>query len=211
MAKIKNIVFDFGGVIVNFSRENAVKRFIEIGVADADKLLDAYHQKGIFLEVEDGRITAEEFCSKLSAMVGKELTYEEAASGWRAFMIDVPLCRLDYLIELRKHYNLYVLSNTNPFVMGWARSNDFTSLGCPLDDYFDKIYASYEMKLVKPSIEIFESMMADANMVPHETMFVDDGLANIETAKSLGLHTFQPVNGEDWRDELDRILGELSK
>lgn len=206
MAKIKNIVFDFGGVIVNFSRENSVKRFVEIGVADADKLLDAYHQNGIFLEVEDGRITAEEFCTKLSAMVGKELTYEEAASGWRAFMIDVPLCRLEYLRELRKEYNLYILSNTNPFVMGWARSSEFTSLGCPLDDYFDKIYASYEMKLVKPSVAIFEAMMKDAAMLPHETMFVDDGPANIEMAKSLGMHTFQPINGEDWRAELDALL-----
>lgn len=204
--KIKNIVFDFGGVIANFSRENAVKRFIEIGVAEADRLLDAYHQRGIFLEVEDGKITAEEFCTKLSAMVGKELTYQEAASGWRAFMIDVPLCRLDYLKALRKDYNLYLLSNTNPFIMGWARSNDFTSLGCPLDDYFDKIYASYEMKLVKPSTDIFEAMMADANMLPHETMFVDDGPANIETARALGLHTFQPINGKDWCDELDSLL-----
>ena len=45
---IKNIVFDFGGVIADISREQAVKAFIRLGVKDADRILDKYHQTGIF-------------------------------------------------------------------------------------------------------------------------------------------------------------------
>ena len=56
MRQIKNVVFDFGGVIIDIDRDRAVKKFVEIGVKDADNLLDKYHQKGIFLEIEDGRI-----------------------------------------------------------------------------------------------------------------------------------------------------------
>lgn len=206
MKQIKNIVFDFGGVIINISRESAVKKFVEIGVANADDLLDAYHQKGIFLEVEDGRITAEEFRKELSAVAGKELTYEQVQEGWLGFMTDVPLYRLDYLLELRKKYKLYILSNTNPFVMNWARSADFTSARKPLDDYFDKIYASYEMKQVKPARAIFESMIQDAGLDPEETLFVDDGSANIKMAQELGMKTLQPINGEDWRNDLSALL-----
>ncbi len=206
MNQIKNIVFDFGGVIVNISRDAAVKKFVEIGVANADELLDAYHQTGLFLEVEDGTLTAEEFRKKLSAVAGKELTYEEVLQGWLGFMTDIPLYRLDYLLELRKKYNLYILSNTNPFIMGWARSADFTSAGKPLDYYFDKIYTSYEVKEVKPNRGIFEYMINDAALLPRETLFVDDGSANIKMGKELGMHTFQPINGEDWRDDLSALL-----
>jgi len=206
MERIKNIVFDFGGVIVNFSREAAVKKFEEIGVANANELLDAYHQKGAFLQVEDGTINAEEFRIILSELAGKELTYEQVKEGWLGFMLDVPQYRLEYLLELRKKYKLYILSNTNPYVMSWARSNDFTIAGRPLDDYFDKIYTSYELKAVKPGKTIFELMIKDADMLPGETLFIDDGPANIKMAKELGMMTFQPINGEDWRDDLTALL-----
>ena len=89
MRQIKNIVFDFGGVIIDIDRDRAVKKFIEIGVRDADNLLDKYHQKGIFLEVEDGRIDAESFRLKLSESCGKELTYKEVELGWRGFITAV--------------------------------------------------------------------------------------------------------------------------
>nr|WP_320037436.1 HAD family phosphatase [uncultured Bacteroides sp.] len=206
MERIKNIVFDFGGVIVNFSREAAVKKFEEIGVANANELLDAYHQKGAFLQVEDGTINAEEFRIILSELAGKELTYEQVKEGWLGFMLDVPQYRLEYLLELKKKYKLYILSNTNPYVMSWARSNDFTIAGKPLDDYFDKIYTSYELKAVKPGKTIFELMIKDADMLPGETLFIDDGPANIKMAKELGMMTFQPINGEDWRDDLTALL-----
>ena len=48
MKQIKNIVFDFGGVIIGIDRNQAVKAFERIGVKDADSLLDKYHQQGIF-------------------------------------------------------------------------------------------------------------------------------------------------------------------
>ena len=50
---IKNIVFDFGGVIVDIDRDKAVQAFIKLGLADADTRLDKYHQTGIFQELEE--------------------------------------------------------------------------------------------------------------------------------------------------------------
>lgn len=203
---IKNIIFDFGGVIVDISRTHAVKRFESIGVANADELLDKYHQKGIFLEVEDGRIDAAEFCAKLGEMCGREISFEEAQYAWLGFMDGVPQYRLDYLLELRKKYRLYLLSNTNPFIMGWARSTGFTSAGLPLDDYLDKLYLSYQVGVVKPNREIFDFMIQDSGLIPEESVFVDDGGANIEMGASLGFRTMQPLNGEDWREKLEKIL-----
>lgn len=208
MKQIRNIVFDFGGVIIDIDRNSAVEKFIGIGVKDADRLLDAYHQKGIFLEVEDGRIDAEEFRQKLSLLCGKELTYKEVESGWRGFITVVEQYKLDYLANLRERgYKVYILSNTNPYIMGWARGNGFTPAGRPLDAYVDKIYASYELKCVKPDRGIFEYMIKDAGICPEETLFVDDGASNINVGKELGFVTFQPANGEDWRERLEKYLG----
>lgn len=203
---IKNLIFDFGGVIVDISRSEAVKRFETIGVANAGELLDKYHQKGIFLEVEEGRTDAGEFCRKLGEIAGKEISFEESKWAWLGFITGVPRYRLDYLLELKQSYNLYILSNTNPFIMSWARSPEFTSEGRPLDDYFHKLYLSYRIGIVKPHREIFDYMIRDASLVPSETVFIDDGDANIEMGKALGFKTLKAVNCADWRNELRGIL-----
>lgn len=206
MEQIKNIVFDFGGVIIGIDRDKAVAAFQRVGVKEADTLLDKYHQRGIFLEVENGNMDAEAFRSELSRICGKELTYQEVESGWKGFITDVPQYKLDYLNELRKKYKVYILSNTNPYIMGWARSEGFTAAGKPLDAYVDKIYASYEIGITKPGRGIFDYMIKDSGLIPAETVFVDDGSSNIAVGKELGFVTMQPENNEDWRQKLEKLL-----
>ena len=174
---IKNIVFDFGGVIVDIDRDKAVQAFIKLGLTDADSRLDKYHQTGIFQELEEGKLS-------------------------------VDLRKLDYMLELRKSYHVYILSNTNPFVMSWACSPEFSSRKKPLNDYCDKLYLSYQVGHTKPAPEIFDFMIKDCNIIPSETLFVDDGTSNIHMGKELGFETFQPRNGTDWRAELTAILEE---
>ena len=66
---IKNIVFDFGGVIVDIDRDKAVQAFIKLGLADADTRLDKYHQTGIFQELEEGKLSADEFRKQLGDLL----------------------------------------------------------------------------------------------------------------------------------------------
>ena len=77
MGKIKNIVFDLGGVIIDLDRDEPVRRLIEIGVKDADGLIDPYEQKGVFQDLETGKIGVEEFCRYLRKYTGKDLSYED--------------------------------------------------------------------------------------------------------------------------------------
>ena len=116
--------------------------------------------------------------------------------------------KIDYMLELRKSYHVYILSNTNPFVMSWACSPEFSSRKKPLNDYCDKLYLSYQVGHTKPAPEIFDFMIKDCNIIPSETLFVDDGTSNIHMGKELGFETFQPRNGTDWRAELTAILEE---
>ena len=206
---IKNIVFDFGGVIVDIDRDKAVQAFIKLGLADADTRLDKYHQTGIFQELEEGKLSADEFRKQLGDLCGRELTMEETKQAWLGFFNEVDLRKLDYILGLRKSYHVYLLSNTNPFVMSWACSPEFSSQGKSLADYCDKLYLSYQLGCTKPDKGIFYHMLEDSGMVPSETLFVDDGDSNVHVGKELGMHTFKPKNGVDWREELSRLLSGL--
>ena len=206
---IKNIVFDFGGVIADIDRDKAVQAFVKLGLKDAETRLDKYHQTGIFQELEEGKLSADGFREKLGELCGRELSAEETRQAWLGFFTGVDVQKLDYILELRKSYRVYILSNTNPYVMSWACSPEFSSQGKSLADYCDKLYLSYQLGCTKPDKGIFYHMLEDSGMVPSETLFVDDGDSNVRVGKELGMHTFKPKNGVDWREELSRLLSGL--
>ena len=197
---IKNIVFDLGGVILTLNRSEAVRRFQSAGLANAEELLDPYHQKGVFLKLEEGKISLSEFYDAVRNEAGVHIADETIDNGWMGFIADLPEYKLQMLEDLRnKGYNLYLLSNTNPVIMRWAMSPEFSPNGKPIQDYFDRLYLSYRMKSVKPNIKIFQDMISDSGMIPSETLFIDDGKANIDMGKQLGFKTYQPENGADFR------------
>ena len=207
MEKIKKIAFDFGGVIIRQNQQQAVERFKQIGLLDAEERLGAYTQQGIFGELEEGKITAEDFRWQLSLLIGRAVTIEDCSYAWRGYCDGLPQRNLEALQRLRREgYGLSILSNTNPFMMGWALSKDFDGNGNSLADYVDALYLSYQMKVMKPSAEIFHRVLEAESVRPEELLFVDDSSHNISAAQELGIATFQPVNGEDWTEELFQLL-----
>jgi putative hydrolase of the HAD superfamily len=196
---IKNIVFDLGGVIVTLDRDEAVRRFIERGLETADELLDAYHQSGDFLKLEEGKISRSDFYDAIRKKAGKYISDEEIDYSLMGFIKEAPESKIRLLEELRKKgYKLYLLSNTNPIIMSWAFSPAFSPEGNYIDHYFDKLYLSYQIGCTKPNPEIFNYLLKDSGIVPAETLFIDDGIANIETGNRLGIKTFLAKNGEDF-------------
>lgn len=208
---IKTIVFDLGGVIMTIDQNEALRRFAGLGLADINKWLDPYTQTGIFGDVEEGKITAEEFRKALSELVGRELTAKECQYAWLGYRKEVPARNLELLKALRdKGYRLVLLSNTNPFMMDWALSGDFDGQGGSLNDYFDSLYLSFRLKVMKPSAQFFQYVIDGEQLNPAEAVFVDDGPRNIAAAQQLGFHTLCPANGADWRDDLWQLLDRLN-
>ena len=204
---IKNIVFDLGGVIMTLDPAEALRRFKALGLSDAERYLDSYTQSGIFGNLEEGKITAEDFRSKLSSLTGHELTFDECKHAWLGYRKDVPQRNLDLLKELRANgYRLILLSNTNPFMMDWALSCEFDGKGSSLNDYFDALYLSYRLGIMKPAPDFFRQVLDNENILPEETLFVDDGPRNVEAAGKLGFMTMCPDNGSDWTGELRSLL-----
>lgn len=195
-----------GGVIFRQDSEEAFRRFREAGL-DPEKYMGAFGQKEFFLDVENGKIDADTFCRKMAEASGREhVSWEEAQHCWLGFLRDVPVERLHYLLELKKHYHVCLLSNTNPFMMSFTRSSKFSSDGKPISFYFDTLFCSYEMKAYKPDSEIFIKALDADKMIADETLFLDDSMKNIVAAQRLGLQTLYVKTNEDWRDRLTLVL-----
>ncbi len=207
MGKIKTIVFDLGGVIITLDQSQAVKRFEELGIKDARQRLDPYVQQGIFGNLEHGLITAEEFRLELSKLAGHEISSEECEYAWQGYAKEVPERNFEALIRLRKEgYRILLLSNTNPFMMAWVESDRFDGKGHSISYYFDHLYLSYQMKLMKPDMEIFKRLLMAEQILPSEVLFVDDGPRNVAAASELGMKTFCPENGADWTKQIYEYL-----
>ena len=204
---IKTIAFDLGGVIITISQQRAIARFTEIGLQDAVTRLDPYTQSGIFGDLEEGKITAEDFRRELSLLCHKELTLEDCKYAWKGYAEDVPQRNLDMLDRLHKMgYRVILGSNTNPYMMNWARSEEFTPARRSLDTYLDALYLSYEQKLMKPNTDFFERILHEEGCAPGDMLFVDDGPRNVAAASKVGMKTFMPENGIDWCVDLLTIL-----
>ena len=206
---IKTIIFDLGGVIITLDQSQAVRRFEEIGVDDVGERLNAYAQSGIFGDLEAGRITAEDFRHELSLLAGHEVTHEQCAYAWQGYAKEVPPRNLEALKRLRQEGSrVLLLSNTNPYMMEWVESERFDGYGHPVSAYFDALYLSYQLKMMKPSEAIFREVLRQEKTFASEVLFVDDGPQNVAIASQLGMRTLCPENGEDWREMLFDILKE---
>ena len=204
---IRNIVFDLGGVIMTICQDEAIKRFKSIGFKNVEDYLNPYTQTDIFGDIEEGKISAEQFRAKLSELIGKEVTYEECKFAWLGYRQDVPLRNLDILRKLKvQGYKLILLSNTNPFMMSWGLSGEFDGNGNSLESYFDSLYLSYKLGVMKPNKKIFQYIIDNEKIQPGESLFIDDGERNINAARLLGFKTLCPINGEDWTKELIELL-----
>ena len=138
MKNIKNIAFDLGGVVLALSLEGAIRTFEKMGLVDARERLDAFQQRGVFADLESGRIGKEEFRQEMCRLIGREVTMQECYDAWHGYVDHVPQRNLDMLLRLRqKGYKVCLLSNTNPFMTMWTDSPAFDSQGRPMSYFFD--------------------------------------------------------------------------
>lgn len=200
MEGIKNLIFDFGGVLIDLDRARCIENFKKLGLHNVEQLLDVCHQQGLFLQHEKGLVSDEEFRDYIRREArAPQLSDECIDEAWNSFLVGIPSYKLEALLQLRKHYMVYLLSNTNGIHWRWSVEHAFPLKSFRVEDYFEHIYLSYEMKLAKPDAGIFRTVLEDAGLNAGETLFLDDSPANCETARSLGIRTYTPKAHEDWR------------
>lgn len=195
--EIKNVIFDFGGVIVDLSIHAAVEAFRELG-ADTEGFLGQYGQRGLFRQLELGRIDEDAFCQQLLPDVEKECILE----AWNSMLKSIPLRRLQALSVLKERYHISLLSNTNDIHWEYSLRKHFLSQGYDPKEMFEHVFLSQRMHLAKPGREIFEEVLRQSGYKPEETIFIDDSEANCKAFAELGVQTLTPSYPDEWMQTL---------
>ena len=195
--KIKNIVFDLGGVLVDLDFKAAINGLQQAGFANVKEQLQSFDREGIFQKFELGEMSADEFRTAIRENSTVELTDEEVDNLWNAMLLEIPREKLELILDLRGKYMVYLLSNTNSIHWNYVCKNAFNYRGFRVNDYFEETFLSYEMHLAKPDKAIFEKVLQDANLLPEETLFIDDSEANCKAAEEVGIHAHHYHIGDD--------------
>ncbi len=194
---MKTLLFDFGGVLVDLDQARCVKAFDRIGF-DVRPFLGTFVQSGILSALERGQATVPEFCDQMRQATGlNHLTDEQITDAWRQYLVGVPAERLELLLKIGHHYPVCLLSNTNEIHWAMARDGYFRYKGHCVNDFFKKIFLSYEMGMEKPAPEIFEAVVKEIGCPAEDIIFFDDSAENAKAAISCGLQArVAPANGE---------------
>lgn len=190
MNRVKNIIFDLGGVFINLDYSKTRDAFIEAGVHNFNELYTQHHVTPAFHQLEVGSITPEIFYERLREQTGIALSDAFIKNAWNAMLLNFPEERILWLKEIKERYRIFLFSNTNQIHYDhFMNTFNRQFAGKGFNSYFIKAYYSHEMGLRKPDEAAFRFILNEQQLNPAETLFIDDTEGNIEGAKKVGLQT----------------------
>ncbi|MBI9016099.1 MAG: HAD family phosphatase [Phycisphaerae bacterium] len=178
--KIKNVIFDLGGVLINWSPELiAAKQFNEPGMQQ--RVLTEVFGHQDWLDMDSGKISEDEAGLRIEARLGIDSkTTEELFETTRA-SLTTKAETVELLLECKKNNEIFCLSNihTNNFNYLRDRNEYFSE--------FNDAVVSSEVKMIKPDEAIYVYALERFGIEASQTVFIDDSVANIQSANKLGI------------------------
>lgn len=193
---MKNIVFDLGRVLLNYQPLIWLKKK---NYRHYNELFEIIFQNPLWIKLDEGTITREEFTKKLiNEYPELALDIEEIMEKWIELLL--PIENNIKLLSLLKEkgYSLYIISNFhldayNRFLknQGW-----FT--------LFDGAIISAKEKLIKPDLRIYELLLERYQLKADECLFIDDSLNNINACKNVGMDGIHLPDNSKLEEELKK-------
>jgi len=206
----KVVIFDMGGVLVDLDIEGCKAAFRrDLDYDDIDNIIDACHQKGIWGDLEEGVLPADEF---------RRIILEDSRPGATAHDVDEAMSKIlmgiapykaEMLKRMKEGYDLYMLSNNNAICLPYS-SAMFTEAGVPLAETFIKCFMSFEMKALKPSADFYRRVMAEIGRPADDMLFIDDSQVNVDAAIAAGLPAVYYKPGTDLSALLAVVLEDVT-
>lgn len=186
----KNIIFDFGGVLFDIDFNRTIEAFHRLGYPAFENMYSQYKADQLFCKLEKGEIDVDTFYEVMLKAGPDGIDRQQILEAWNELLLDYRKESLQYLSSLKNKYRLFLLSNTNclhyrQFTAVFPSTPDHPCL----ESYFEKSYYSHKIGMRKPDTEIYDFVLRDAGLIPEETLFIDDTLPNLETARTFGLQT----------------------
>lgn len=190
-SKIKNIIFDFGGVLFEIDYHLPVKEFAKLGYDEFANIYSQSAQNEMFDRLETGRVSNDEFMQYLHDRV-PSATREEVDNAWNSILLHIMPEQVEAVYKVKQNgYRTFLLSNTNAIHV--AAFEEMTDKVLGIDHFknaFEKVYYSNEIQYKKPYPETFLKVCEWNGLVPEETLFIDDSLQHVKGALEAGLHAY---------------------
>lgn len=194
---ITNIVFDWGGVIIDIDYHATINAFNKLGLKDFKAFYSQKTQNDFFIQFEIGKVTSEQLRDYIRKELNKELSDEEINDAWCAMLLDIPGSRIETLKKLKSNYRMLLLSNTNQLHEELILPRLNKELGFDFLSLFDNYYLSHHVGMRKPNADIYEHVLSDDGLRASETLFIDDTEMNIDAAASLDIYSCYLQPGSD--------------
>ncbi len=190
MKKIKNIIFDLGGVLLTIDYFKTEKAFIDLGVHNFAELYSQQKAAPLFENLETGKIENLTFYNQLREAANLTLSNEQIEKAWCAMLLHFEPKILEWLQDIGTRYNIYLFSNTNRIhhqafykLYHQQTGND------NFDRFFIKAWYSHDLGMRKPYPEAYTKLLDLEQLKADETLFIDDSEVNIIGAEKAGLQT----------------------
>lgn len=191
---IKNIIFDLAGVLLNLNVERDTIALQQVGLPDwmgCQANPELMKTLNLYL---NGLVGQTEFLQMIHPFCRPGATDQEILYSMDAVLDDIPVSRLQRLVELRQKYRVFLLSNL--YDTAWAYTKrEFERQGFTFDQCFDHAFFSQQMHMAKPDPKIYQTVFQATGILPEETIYFDDSRENIESGRRLGLQAvLVPMN-----------------
>ncbi|MFX0144454.1 MAG: HAD family hydrolase [Candidatus Hodarchaeota archaeon] len=201
--KVKAIIFDLGGVLIDLDFSNFYNQIIiqsPLNKPQTPIMLEFFRQSDMY---HQGNMTDDEFyqlaCDLLQVCMLDQSDFFNAfnsiISGYNAKVVEI----IKEIRELNQ-YKLIALSNVNSSHWDYILRKNWSFVG-----WFDELILSHETHLIKPNPKVFEYAIKKAGCKPKQILYIDDGLNNIRSAKELGINCIKFTNSEELLEELKRL------
>lgn len=179
---IKNLVFDFGQVMVRFDPTYIAGKYTE-SPEDAHILASVLFDRLYWDRLDSGSISDEEVITESKKRLPERLhsACEKAYYNWIYCIPEID-GMTDLVREVRDRYKkrVFLLSNISEYFV--KNRNSVPSLSL-----FEKCIFSAEHGTVKPERRIFEILLEECGILPEETVFIDDSEKNLAGAEAIGI------------------------
>ncbi|UXP31083.1 HAD family phosphatase [Reichenbachiella agarivorans] len=195
---INTIIFDLGGVIINLDELATVSAFAALSGHPYQEVIQLYQQSEVFKQYEMGNISSTVFREEVRKMIDTQSDDATIDRAWNAMLGEIPIQRLELLLDLQKNYRVMILSNTNEIhETAFNQILQQVSGKNSLHDFAHDVFFSHRIHLRKPNADIYLNLLATSGIQAENAIFLDDKLENLEGAKSVGINTLHITTPDD--------------
>lgn len=188
IAKYEAVIFDLGGVIIDIDYHATVAAFKQLNCENFDALFSQATQTSLFDDYEIGKVSSQYFINELKKLIGVHASPNELVHAWNAMIGEFSVTKINFLNELKSSHKTAFLSNTNELHEDYAKRKLKQISNQNLESLVDCCFLSHQIGMRKPNPDIFKFACDKLQVLPQNTLFIDDSIQHIESAKKTGLN-----------------------